>query len=432
MCHTGTGNPKIEAGRQGKVFDRLSKILIGIVAIGVLSASAWAQAPAAAPAVKDQGEYDLTQAIQKENDLVKKLDLLSQWEQKYPDSAFKGTRMLMKLQTESAIAPKAMAPNAPAADLANGQKAAQDLVDSLDTYFADANKPAQATAQQWQDTKQQVAFTAHMVLATVAMAKKDAAGDTTAEAEYKKALEINPGSAQTSFQLGMLILRERNIARMSDALYDIARAAGDTGPLALPPQGKQAVDNYLKKAYEGYHGDDSGLEDLKKNALAASLPPAGFHIESVTEIQAKQEGDAAAFAAANPDIALWRTIRDALKADGGDKYFADIKGALIPPEGKPELTMFRAKVISQPSPKELLVNVDSIAGDATLQFDAPLNGMVDPGTAFKFKGEPDSFVKEPYMLTFTGMAKEDVDGLPDSLFKAAPAKRRAPVTKKKQ
>jgi hypothetical protein len=228
----------------------------------------------------------------------------------------------------------------------------------------------------------------------------------------------------------MLILRERNIARMSDALYDIARAVDDTGPLALPAAAKTQIDTYLKKAYEGYHGDDSGLEDLKKNAMAAALPPAGFHIESVTEIQAKQEGDAAAFAAAHPDVALWRTIRDALKGDGGDKYFEDnLKGAEIPPAG--QFTMFNAKVISQPSPKELLVNVDSPAGDATLQFDAPLNGTVDPGTSFKFKGVVDSFVKDPYMLTFTGMAKEDIEGLPDSLFKAAPAKRR-PVTKKKQ
>jgi hypothetical protein len=412
------------------VFDRLSKIVIGIAAAGILTASAWAQAPAAAPAVKDQGEYDLTQAIQKENDPVKKLDLLNQWEQKYPDSAFKSTRALMKMQAESTIAPKAMAPNAPAGDLANGQKAAQDLVDNLNTYFADANKPAQATADQWQQAKQQVAFTAHMVLATVAMAKKDAAGDATAEAEYKKALEINPSSAQTSYQLGMLILRERNIARMSDALYDIARAVGDTGPLALPGPAKTQVDAYLKKAYEGYHGDDSGLEDLKKLAMSGALPAPGFHIESVTEIQAKQEGDAAKFAAEHPDIALWRTIRDALKADGGDKYFEDnVKGAEIPPMGA--FNMFPAKVISQPSPKELLVSVDSPVGDATLQFDAPLNGTVEPGTTFKFKGTPDSFVKDPYMLTFTGMAKEDIEGLPDSLFKAAPPKRR-PAAKKKQ
>src|SRR5579872_96070 len=112
---SGDLQSKTEAGRQVNVFDRFSKLFVGIVAAGALSVSVWAQAPAAAaPQVKDQGEYDLTQALQKETDLAKKLDLLNQWEQKYPDSAFKGTRQLMKMQTESQIAPKAMAANAPA------------------------------------------------------------------------------------------------------------------------------------------------------------------------------------------------------------------------------------------------------------------------------------------------------------------------------
>jgi hypothetical protein len=408
------------------VSDRLSKILIGIVAIAALSASAWAQAPAA-PQWKDQGEFDLAQSINKETDPQKKIDLLNQWAQKYPDSALKGQRELMKMQFESQVATKAMQPNAAAADMANGQKAAQDLVANLDTYFADSNKPAQATADQWMQAKQQVAFTAHMVLAAGAQAKKDDAGT---ESEYKKALQAEPNAAMTSYQMGRLILGERNIARMSEALYDIARAVDDAGPMALPAPVKTPVEDYLKKAYVGYHGDDSGLDDLKKVAMTGALPPADFHIPSVTEIQAKQEGDAEAFRKSHPDIALWRDIRDQLKGDGGDKYFEDnVKGAEIPP-ATGEFKMFNAKVISQPSPKELLVNVDSVAGDATLQFDAPLNGMVDAGTSFQFKGVPDSFVKEPYMLTFTGMAKEDIEGLPESLFKAAPARRR-PAAKKK-
>jgi hypothetical protein len=93
--------------------------------------------------------------------------------------------------------------------------------------------------------------------------------------------------------------------------------------------------------------------------------------------------------------------------------------------------MFRAKVISQPTPTTLLVNVDNLAGDATLEFEAPLKGTIDPGTAMKFKGVVKSFVKDPYMLTFAA-EKEDIDGLPASTFAAAPAapKRRAAPKKK--
>ncbi len=158
-------------------------------------------AAGAQPQWKDQAEY--TRSVYwKETDPQKKLDLLSEWNQKYPDSAFKGQRQLMEMQTESQIATKALTPNAPPADLAAGQKAAQNLVDNLDKYFADANKPAQASAEQWQQAKQQIALQAHTVLATAAVAKKDPAGDAAAEAEFKKALAIDPNSAQTSFQLG--------------------------------------------------------------------------------------------------------------------------------------------------------------------------------------------------------------------------------------
>ena len=121
-----------------------------------------------------------------------------------------------------------------------------------------------------------------------------------------------------------------------------------TGPQALTAQGKTAADTYLKKAYAGYHGDETGLDDLKKLATTATTMPADFKIESVTDIAKKQEGDAAAFAAANPDIALWRQIRTALTAADGDTYFAQIKDAADPPAGQAGFTMFRAKVVSQP------------------------------------------------------------------------------------
>jgi hypothetical protein len=75
------------------------------------------------------------------------------------------------------------------------------------------------------------------------------------------------------------------------------------------------------------------------------------------------------------------------------------------------------------------VNVDNLAGDATLKFETPLKGTIEAGTAFKFKGVVDSYVPEPYMLVFTA-DKEDVEGLPASAFAAAPPARRRPAPKK--
>src|SRR6185312_13737959 len=124
------GNQRV--GRQRNVFDCSSKKLASIVAVGLLVAGgAFAQAPAAAkaPAVKDQGEYDLTQALTKEKDPQKQMDILKQWEQKYPDSDFKGPRSVQMAQADSQMANKGVQPNATPADVDTAMKAAQDLAD---------------------------------------------------------------------------------------------------------------------------------------------------------------------------------------------------------------------------------------------------------------------------------------------------------------
>ncbi len=411
------------------MFDRLSKKLAGGCLAGLLIAGAWAQAPKA-PAVKDQGEYDLTQAITKETDPQKKLDLLNQWEQKYPESDFKTTRTLYMMQAEGAIAAKGAQPNASAADLDAGQKAAQHLVDNLDKYFADENKPAQATADQWKQAKEQTTLQAHTFLGTIAMARKNPQGDATAETEFKKVLELSPSNASVSYTLGTLVLRLKKVERYPEALYLIARAIDDSGPLELTPAGKKAAQDYLKKAYDGFHGSDDGLADVMKAANASPLPPPGFTIESITDIQKKQEGDEAAFAASHPDLALWRTIRAALTAPDST-YLDQAKGSEIPPQDG-AFKMFTGKVVAQNSPKELLVNVDSPVGDVVLTFDDALKGMIDVGTEVKFKGVVESFTKEPYVLTLTGLDKDSVEGLPASAFAAAAPKKKAPVPTKKK
>lgn len=97
--------------------------------------------------------------------------------------------------------------------------------------------------------------------------------------------------------------------------------------------------------------------------------------------------------AERPLIDLWRIIRTALTGDAGDKYFKQIKDAETPP-GK---QMFAGKVVSQPSPTTLVVNVDDPAGDATLNFANALRG-IESGTRVSFNGTVESFVREPYKL----------------------------------
>jgi hypothetical protein len=406
-------------------------MIIGLLSVSILPIAARAQAPAApkAPAAKDQGEYDIANAAAKETDPVKKLDLLHQWEQKYPDSDFKGQRAVQIAQAESQIAAKALTAGTSSGDLDAAQKAAQDLIDNLDKYLAPENKPANVSDAQWAQIKQTITVQAHMELAAVSASKKD---DAKTEAEYRKVLALDPNSASTAYSLGILIYRQKKIDRFPEAFFWIARGIQMTGQEALDAKTKAAADKYLTQAYNGFHGDNTGLDDLKKMASTATAPPTGFSIKSAIDIEKEKEGDAAAFAAAHPDIALWRQIRDALKADGGDAYFASVKGSEIPPQDG-AFKMFKGKVISQPSPKEVLLNVESPVGDVTLQFENPLKGMpLNPGDEVSFKGVVDAFVKDPYMLTLK-VDKEDVDGIPASAFVGAPAAKprtRRPATKK--
>jgi hypothetical protein len=425
------------------VLNRLSKLVAGILIAGSLTALVWAQA---APAWKDQGESDIGLAAGNEKDPVKQLDLLKKWEQQYPESALKGQRTFMTANALLQIAGAAYGKTDPAV-LSAGEKAGKQLEDHFGEFFDDAVKPAAATADQWATAKKTSGLQVHLFLAYIAQAQKNDAG---AEAELKKTLEVDPNQASASYQLGSIIIHEMAVSkvleRYSEALYDLARSLAVTGPGALAAQMKPSADAALKKNYGNYHGSTDGIDDLIKTASASALPPAGFHIESIVDIQAAKEKDHAAWAAAHPDLDFWETIKGALVSQG-DTYFTNVKDVGFPPPASDSYkgsAMFHAKVVSQPTPKQILVNVDNVpTGDALLKFDDNIKGDIPAGTDIQFKGVVDSYTKEPYVLTLNIQEpKTDITGLPDTVKfvpdaspKPKPAAGRgakAPTTKKAQ
>jgi len=151
----------------------------------------------------------------------------------------------------------------------------------------------------------------------------------------------------------------------------------------------------------------------------AALPPAGFHILSVDEIAAAKAKDHAVWAAEHPELDFWETIRTALSAKDGDAFFTDhLQGVALPPPPSDTYkggAMFKATVVSVPSPKQILVNMDNAAGDAILKFDETIKGEIPAGTTIQFKGVVDSYTKDPaYVLTLSIQdPKTDVAGLPE-------------------
>jgi tetratricopeptide (TPR) repeat protein len=424
------------------VYYRLAKVALGIAAVAALpSGSSCAQnnpAPQAAQEspYKDQGEYDLAVAAQKEADPAKQLDRIKEWEQKYPDSKLKGNRTFLQANALMKIASAAYGKQGPAELLDAGQKAAQQVLDNFDTYFSDdIKKSIGATDDQWKQAKASVTLQAHSILGWIDLQKKDY---PKAEAEFKTLLGINPNDAQSAYSLGSAIIAQKNVARYSEALYEIAHALSIVGPTALSGAGQQTAEQYLTRVYAGYHGDDvkdpkaaqqvkDDIAKLKQTASAAALPPADFHIKNANEIAQEQFKNQEEFDKAHPDIALWRTIKATLTSPTGDTYFEQVKGTVIPP---PEIGTLKAKIVTV-NEKDIVANVDNAGGDVTLKFEKAVNQKVlNPGDAFEFKGEVASYTKDPYMITLTiDDPKESIKGLPDNAFSAAPV-RKPPVKKK--
>jgi len=426
------------------VLHRVVKSALGIGFIaGLIAMPLFAQAPQ--KKVKDQGEYDIYNAVSKETDPNKQLQLLQNWKEKYPDSDFKEDRAAMVAQDYAklgkpaeaikaaqdvlAVNPKNLAAlvtivnnaihvNPPTPEsLSAGEQAANSLLTNLD-----ALKPEGVKDADWNTAKTQIQQLALTTLGWVKMQQKQ---NDAAEDAFKKVLQANPNNGQVSYWLGTVEYAQKKFA---PSLFEFARAATYSGPGALPDSVRQSAGQFLDRAYKGYHGSDEGLDALKKMSANAALPPDDLKVASVTDIAAGQQQAEEEFLKSHPDIKLWRVLRDALKADGGEAYFnANVKDALIPPQ-EGDFKQFKGKVVSMDNPKEIVVAVDDTdgpSGDATLVFDAPIKGKLEPGADISFAGAPTSYAKDPYNLKFV-VDRKNVTGLP-----AAPAPVRRPPAKKK-
>ena len=427
----------------------LSRLAL-VAAFGLMTLAAQPQPAAQAgqagqPQWKDgQVEYNMFASAQKETDPKKKLALIDAWKEKYPETEFKMVRMqlylnayqqlndmphlLATLRDMLAMEPKDVTVMSPLmyytiigndvspAALDTAEKAANDALANLGT------KPASIKDEQWPQAKKQIEALAHKTLGWVAMQRKNGA---VSQQEFVKTLQLDPNQAEVDFWLGNTLRAEKTPEKISQALFYYARAATLDGQGALPPQGRQQIDDYLRKAYNAYHGqDDAGLNELKTLAKAQPLPPDGFKIKTGNEIAAEKEEE---FKKTNPQLALWMGVKKALMAPDGAEYFEkQMKGAAVPP--------LKGKVISANPPvrsKEIVVGVaDPNIPEITLKLDAPLKGKPELGEEIEFEGIPSAFTADPFMVTFDAETAK-IKGLTvKPAAPAAPAHKKAVVRKK--
>ena len=386
---------------------------------------------------KDRGEYDLFSKITQTTDAKARLDLLNQWQDKYPQSDFAQDRLVYFVATLGQLAPtdpsarqklldkandllkldpknfRAMylitvwgpavgGANPPADLLSQVDSAAHGVMDNIDAAFDTKQKPATVSDADFTKAKNQSLAIAHNALAWEATAKKDTA---TAENEYKASLQANPDQGRVSYLYAKLLMDDKNYA---SALFEYARAGEYTGTESVPAASQPQVLDYFKKVYGQYHGGSDGADQVLTQAKANALPPDGFKIEGAGDI-AKAQADATnQRMAQDPGFKLWYTIETNLKSDQGDQFFgSNVKGAEIP-GGAEGVKNFSGTVISvDPAdrPTKVVLGVeDPTKPDATLEFSSPLPASAldkeKPGSKLEFSGIADSFVKDPYMLTF--------------------------------
>lgn len=420
----------------------------GVVA-ALLCSAAWAQtegaaqaqgqaAPASGPQWKDRAEFDLVETIGKTTDPVKKIALLDQWKEKYPNTDFKKQRTGMYLgayqqsknlpkMAESAnelmdMDPKDVQVHAGLVTLALQtqstspemlgvvEKASKGVISNID------NKPANVTDEQWKTQRNALLGFSYKSLGYVSQTRKDTPGMIE---NYTKSLEADPNQGTLSYALGQAILGQKDEQTYPVGLYHVARAVVYEGPNSLSTGDKTKINDYLTKAYEGFHGDKTGLDQVKTTAKANAVPPSGFTIRSVKEIANDKMKADQALAESNPKLAMWTRIKEELKGENGETYFdGSMKDAKTPD--------LMGYVVEQRSKELVLALSDKTTPEVTLQFEAAITGKVEPGTQIDFSAISKTFTKDPFMIMMEA-DKADVKGLPA----AAPAKKPARSKRRK-
>jgi tetratricopeptide (TPR) repeat protein len=408
---------------------------------------------------KDQAEADLINSIPKAPNPAEQLKLLDKWTHDYPQTDFAAERTQQYLITYQALNRPADAfktaleilktnpndfgalrgalgsiyainnGNPPAADLDEAEKVCNHMLTDLDTIFAADKVPAGMNADQWAQVKPAMKVFTQRTVGWIYMTRKD---NGRAETEFIKALQLDPSQAQTSYWLATVLFAQRAAKpeKQPPSIFEFARAATYDGPNSLPADFRKQLQASVAKTYASYHGSNEGFDQLLALAKTNALPPSDFTIKDVATIAREKAEEQAKIDAANPMLALWRTIKTGLTGDNPDAFFeGNVKGTGLP-GGVNGVMKFKGKIISMTPelrPKTLVLAVEKPdVADVTLTItDGPLPGKMDPGSELEFSGAASAYKKDPYMLVLD-VEKADITGWtgknPPAAKKAAPKK----------
>ncbi len=434
----------------------------------VVQASAQATAPATEKKYKDNAEYEIYNEVTKDftaKNFTKMVTDLDTWQSKYPETDYKNERQALYIQAYSGakqfpkvleLAGEIMNSNLDKFSARDAltvlftattslQQIPQPTQAQIDTAVQAANKliafdrkPEGIADADWKtaNTQLQTAAKNTLLMAALIPGNKAVVNQDwpAAATAYEKAIQEYPDNAFIAYQLGTAWYRmaradsSKAAELVPKAVYEFLRAVAIDPTLGGTQKDPKTIVDFANKAYVNLHGSDEGLEQVKQQAKASPLPPAGFAIENAAAIAAREENE---FREKYPQLAIWLGVKKELAGPNGPSYFeSTVKNADFPKlkgmvvEGKPECRV-KEIMVSVPRPEEQNAPVV-----ISLKLDKPLTGKVEPGE-IEFKGVPTEFSSDPFLLTMD-LEKTDITGLQEA--RCTPAPRAAPKkggTKKK-
>jgi tetratricopeptide (TPR) repeat protein len=379
---------------------------------------------------KSREEYDAFNAMATEKDLNKKLSLAEAFLQKFSNSDFKDGAYVVEMQTYQQL-------NQPDKAVEAGHKALEVNPDNLDAlrflsfvfpfvYKGDdpeaaaklsraesdakhglevlqkLQKPSGVSDEQFNQAVKGLRAVFNGCVGFVALQRKDYPAAITS---YKAASEDNPSDWYVFYRMGLAYLYS-NPHDYDHAIWYIARALG-LAKAAKDPNA-QEFDDYLKKTYVGYHGNDQGLSDIVTQAASSVNPPDGFKVAAMEA--PKHTG--------NPLVDGFNDMTYPLKFGGetAQKQWDSLKGQPIGLGGVVD------SVAKGSDPGTYLVRIDILDSSKATPgvYDIELKDTkqpnvknLQPGDAVSFKGTADSYTATPNLvLTVVGEVTQP-DPLPD-------------------
>lgn len=409
-------------------------------------------APAPAPqqkkVVKDAAEYNAyVQAIQ-QTDPAQKAIALEGFLQQYPNTVMKEDVLVGLLQAygqtnnQQKLADTAnrllqVNPNnldglvvsmylkqqaAQQAGQANVAEAQKDLTEAgqiaerglqaLET----TSKPEGMSDEDWAKRKQTLSTLFHSAVGIGALQNKNY---PVAQQNLLAAVKANPNDVTNVYNLAAAYLQAQPPDYINGLWY-LARAEN----LSPSPVGKKQIDDYGKRYYRRYHGDETGWDQVVQQAAASPFPPAGFTIAPAptpAEVAAKLVQTKSPKDMSFDEIQLILT-------SGNPQAAETVWGAI-----KDKPIEFIGKLINA-TPNQLSVaataeDIDANKADTTITMAAavPARAMPKPGTEIQVQAVPVSYTPQPFMITMT---KGELRG--KSAVGATPPKKTGGTTPRKR